>query len=126
MAVNANFLEYNPQVTEQSTAHLVMGQPTPNVIANVMGGTDGTGQFLTLDAATYTMLQEILQSQQTIFISNPYGDDGVNYVRFGPQTGALSTGSGNTVKSARLLPSTAAGPYRTIDVTWTAAVQPPV
>ena len=124
--VSAQLVTYQPAVTEQSTSHLVMGQSTPNVIANAMGGTDGSGTFETFDAVTYNGLQALLQSQKTIYVMDPYGDaNGITYVRFGPQTAGLSTGSGNTVKTATLNPSTASGPHRTIDVTWVAAMPPP-
>ena len=127
MAANAQLITYTPTVNEQSSAHLVMGQAQPNVIANVMGLVDGTGVFETFSAAVYNALQALLQSQQTVFIQCPFGPlTGINYVRFGPQTGALSTGTGNVVKTSALLPSTAAQPHQTTDVSWVAAIRPTV
>ena len=125
-AVAAQFIEFEPQVTEQSTAHLVMGQQTPNVVANVMGLNDGQGTFETFDPNTYASIEALLQSQSTIFVSSPWGPVDTIYVRFGPQTGGMSSGSGNKVKDSTLLPSTAAGMHRTTAVTWTAQARPPV
>ena len=82
------------QTTEQSTAHLVMGQATPNVVANIMGGNDGQATFWTQDSVTYASLQALLQSQATIFVSAPFGRGGTGYYRFGPQTGGLSSARG--------------------------------
>lgn len=125
-AVSAQITQFNPQVTEQSTAHLVMGQSVPNVIANAMGGTDGAATFETFDAPTYNGLQLLLQSQKTIFISNPYGDlHGIDYCRIGPQSGGMSTGMGNKAKSANLHPSTSSAPHHLVQVTWIAQVRPP-
>jgi len=105
----------------------VQGQQTPNVVANVMGLTDGTAEVSTFTAAIYASFQALLTSQKTIFISNPYGPgSGINYVRFGPQTGGMSSGSGNKVHDSNLQPSTAAGPYNRISVTWIAQGRPPV
>lgn len=125
-AINAQCIAWNPQVTEQSTAHLVMGQTTPNVVANVMGGLDGTATFELFDDDTYTAFQNLLQSQRTIFVSSPWGPNDSGYVRFGPQTGAMSSGSGNTVKSAQLMPSVLGSGHRTVQVTWVAQPRPQV
>lgn len=126
-AVSAQIVDFNPQVTEQSTAHLVMGQAVPNVVANTMGKTDGAATFETFDVASYNGLQSLLASQRTIFLSDPFGDQyGVDYVRFGPQSGGMSTGVGNKTKDARLHPSTAAAPHRLTQVTWVAQERPTV
>ena len=125
-AINAQAIEWSAQVTEQSTAHLVMGQQTPNIVANVMGGTDGTATFETFDPDTYAAFQAILQSQATIFVSSPFGPADTCYARFGPQTGGLSSGTGNKVKESALMPSAYAGMHRTTAVTWVAQSRPPV
>ena len=125
-AVAAQIVSFNPQVTEQSAAHLVMGQTFPNVVANAMGGTDGAATFETFDVASYNGLQKLLLSQRVIFLSDPIGDQyGVDYVRFGPQSGGMSTGVGNKTKDANLHPSTASAPHRTTQVTWVAQPRPP-
>ena len=126
MATNAQPISWEPQVTEQSTAHLVTGQATPNVVANVMGGTDGQATLETFDPLTYANLETILQSQATIWVSSPFGLSDSGYVRFGPQTGGLSTGSGNKVKDSSLQASTLANMNRTTDVTFVAQMRPPV
>jgi hypothetical protein len=125
-AVFAQAITWEPQVTEQSAAHLVMGQSVPNVVANVMGGLDGQATFQTFSPQIYAVLQAILQSQQTIFVSSPWGPTDSAYVRFGPQTGGLSTGTGNKVQDSSLMASTLNNMTRTTDVTWVAQNQPPV
>ena len=124
-AVSAQVSAYSPQITEQSAAHMVLGQSTLNVIASAMGGVDGTATFETFDTATYMGLSRLLTSQSTVFISDPFGDNqGVTYVRFGPQPGGSSGGSGNKAKSASLQPSTAAAPHHSLEVSWIAAARP--
>lgn len=118
-AVNANTTNWNPMISEQSAAHLVMGQATPNIIANAMGGTDGSVEFQTFDAPTYNGLQDILTSQKTIFISDPFGLS--YYVRFGPSSGG---GGGSQVLNANLQASTAAAPYRITQSTFVAQLRP--
>lgn len=126
-AAQAQVLHFQPQVTEQSTAHLVMGQSTPNVISNAMGGTDGMVTFWTGTIESYKGLVALLRSQKVLFISDPFGDQyGVTYARFGPQTGGLSAGVGNRVKDVTVQPSTAAAPVRTLQATFVAQPRPPV
>jgi hypothetical protein len=125
-AVAAQVTSWEIQTTEQSTAHLVMGQATPNVVANVMGSNDGQATFWTQDPVTYASLQALLQSQATVFVSAPFGSSDTGYYRFGPQTGGLSSGSGNQVKASSLQPSTATGMVRTTDSTWVSQIRPPV
>ena len=125
-AFNAQVIAWQPQVTEQSTAHLVSGQAYPNVVAANMGGLDGQATFETFDPDTYASLQAMLQSQTTYFVSSPFGIVDTAYVRWGPQTGGASGGSGNKVKDSSLLPSTLAAMHRTTAVTWVAQARPPV
>ena len=125
-AINAQVIEWAAQVTEQSTAHLVLGQATPNVVTNTMGKTDGTATFETFDPTVYNALENLLQSQSTVFVSSPWGPVDTAYVRFGPQTGGSSSGTGNKVKDSTLLPSTFANMHRTTAVTWVAQARPPV
>lgn len=126
-AINAQLTQFNPQVTEQSAAHMVTGQSTLNIIANAMGGTDGAMTFETFTTEIYNGLQLLLQSQKTLFFSDPFGDQyGVTYGRIGPQSGGMSTGMGNKTKSAQLQPSTSAAPYRVVDVTFVAQPRPTV
>lgn len=121
-AVAAQVTQWNPQVTEQSTAHLVAGQPTMNIVANAMGKTDGQATFETFDQPTYAGLEALLLSQKTIFVSLPYAES--HYARFGPATGGLSAGVGNKTKDAQLQASTAAAPYRITTVSWVAQERP--
>jgi hypothetical protein len=121
-AVAAQVTSWSAQVTEQSTAHLVMGQPTPNVVANAMGKTDGVATFETFSNETFNGLEALLLSQATICVSSSFGE--LHYVRFGPQTGGMSSGVGNKTKDAKLHPSTAAGPYRATNVSFIAQPRP--
>lgn len=125
-AVAAQVVAWNPQVTEQSAAHMVMGQPTLNIIANVMGGMDGSCTFETFTAPVYAGLLAVLQSQRTIFVSSPFGSVEGGYVRFGPETGGMSTGNGNKVRDAQLMASTSSGPHRTLSASFVAQTRPPV
>ena len=125
-AFSAQIISWNPQVTEQSTAHLVLGQSTPNVVAANMGGLDGTATFETFDPTTYSNLQGMLTSQTTYFLMSPWGVSDTGYVRFGPQSGGASDGNGNKVKDSTLLPSTLSNMHRTTNVTWVAQARPPV
>ena len=126
-AIAAQVTDFNPQITEQAAAHIVLGQATPNVIANTMGGVDGTATFETFDTPTYQGLTKLLTSQKTVFISDPFGDNqGVTYVRFGPQTGGMSGGSGLKAKDARLHPSTSSAPHHELSVSWVAQPRPSV
>ena len=124
--VSAQFIAFNPQVTEQSTGHQVMGQTTQHIVANTMGATDGTGTYETFDPATYAGITALLQSQKTIFISDPFGGGGY-YVRFSPTTGATggSAGTGNLARDVDLHPSTLSGPHHESRVTFISQPKPP-
>jgi hypothetical protein len=123
-AINAQPTVWNPQTTEQSASHLVLGQTVPNVVANTMGGVDGSGEFQTFTSAIYTGFQSLLTSQKTIFVSDPFGLS--YYLRWGPSTGGSGGGSGNKVSDAQLQASTAAAPYRIVQVSWVAQTRPTV
>jgi hypothetical protein len=125
-AVEANLTQFNPQVTEQSTAHLVMGQSVPNVVASAMGGTDGTGEVWLNSVAAEAAFSLLLKSQRTLFLSSSYGQG--YYVRIAPSTGSSggSGGSGNMAKDQHVAPSTASQPVQTINITWVAQARPPV
>lgn len=125
-AVNAQAIAWQPQITEQSTARLVMGQATPNIVASTMGGKDGQATFETFDPATYVSLQALLTSQSTVFVSSPWGPTDTTYLRFGPQTGGGGGAGGNKVNDSTLLPSTFASMHRTTQVTFVAQARPPV
>ena len=86
--------------TEQSAAHLAMSQAYPTVVANAMGGLDGQLEFFVSTPAVWQALEALLTSQKTVFISTPLGTS--YYVRFGPQSGGMSSGMGNTVYTSAL------------------------
>ena len=125
-AIEAQVIAWQPQITEQSTARLVMGQATPNVVASTMGGLDGQATFETFDPITYQTLRAMLTSQTTIFVSSPWGPMDTTYVRFGPQTGGGGGAGGNKIVDSTLLPSTYANMHRTTQITWAAQARPPV
>ena len=125
-AIEAQVIAWQPQITEQSTARLVMGQATPNVVASTMGGLDGQATFETFDPITYQTLRAMLTSQTTIFVSSPWGPTDTTYVRFGPQTGGGGGAGGNKIVDSTLLPSTYANMHRTTQITWAAQARPPV
>jgi hypothetical protein len=125
-ATNAQVVGWQSQRTEQSTARLVLGQQTPNVVTSTMGGIDGSATFETFDPTTYSKLQQLLISQTTIFVSSPWGPTDTTYVRFGPQSGGGGGGGGTKVQDSSLLPSSYASMHRTTNVTWVAQARPPV
>jgi hypothetical protein len=125
-AIQAQAIAWQPVRTEQSTARLVLGQATPNVVSSSMGGIDGQATFETFDPLTYQGLQSILTSQTTIFVSSPWGPTDSTYVRFGPQSGGGGGGTGNKVQDSTLMASTYANMHRTTQVTFVAQARPPV
>ncbi len=125
-ATNAQPTQWNPQNTEQSTAHMVMGQVVMNMVANTMLNQDFNATWELFDPGVYTAFQALLNSQKTLFISSPWGPHDSGYYRLGPQSGGLSSGVGNKTKSAQLLASTTSGPHRTIDTTAVAQARPSV
>jgi hypothetical protein len=125
-AINAQMQGWEPQTTEASTAHIVNGQAVPNVVADVMGGQDGTATAETFTDAIYAGFQALLTSQATVFVQSPWGPIDTGYVRFGPQTGGLSSGSGNKVKDVTLMPSVVGSGHRSAAVTFVAQARPPV
>lgn len=125
-AINAQFIDWSPTQIEQSTGHPVMGQNVMNVVASTVLQQDFTGTAELFTAAVYTGFQALLNSGQTVFISSPWGTTDSGYFRIGIPSGGLSTGTGSTTKTTKLMPSTAAGPHRTVDTLAVAAARPPV
>ncbi|HEX7355248.1 MAG TPA: hypothetical protein VF288_10500 [Mycobacteriales bacterium] len=125
-AVAAQFTEWNPQNTEQSTATQVLGQTTMVIIASAMMNQDFSGTAEIFDAATYTAFQALLMGQKTVFVSSPWGAADTGWFRIGPQTGGLSSGVGNKAKDTTLHPSTISAPHRTVQITAVAQPRPPV
>lgn len=123
-AVSAQPIQWNPSNTEQSTAHQVLGQATMNIIASAMMGIDMTATMEVFSVAVYAAFYVLLTSQKTIFFSDPFGFS--YYFRIAPGPGGMSSGMGNKAHDTQLLPSTAAGPHRTINVTGVAAPRPAV
>ena len=125
-AVSVNPVSWNPVQTEQSAGHMVMTQPTLNIIASAMMHQDFQGSFWTNTATIYARFQALLASQKTVLILSsvaPTTDSG--YFRVGPQTGGLSTGVGNKAKTTKLELSTRTAPVRTVGITAVAQARPP-
>ena len=125
-AVSANPTQWQPVNTEQSAAHMVTGQQTLLIVANEMMHQDFNATFEIFNSNTYSLLQALLKSQKTIFISSPFGAEDTGYFRIGPQTGGMSSGMGNKTKNTTLLASTSAAPHRTIQITAVAQNRPNV
>lgn len=126
-AVSVNPLSWNPVQTEQSAGHMVMTQPTLNIVASAMMHQDFQGSFWTNTATVYKRFQALLTSQKTVMVLSsiaPTTDSG--YFRVGPQSGGLSTGVGNKAKTTKLEASTKTAPVRTVGVTAVAQARPPV
>lgn len=125
-AINAQFISWSPLQVEQSTGHPVMGQNVMNVVASTMLNQDFNGTAELFAANVYTGFEALLTSGQTVFISSPWGAQDSGYFRIGLASGGLSTGTGSTVKTTKLMPSTVAGPHRTVDIVAVAAARPTV
>lgn len=123
-AISAQPIQWNSSITEQSAAHQVLGQQTMNVIASAVMGTDMTATLEIFDAPTYNGLITLLTSQKTVFFSDPFGKS--YYFRIAPGPGGMSSGMGNKVHDSQLLPSTGAGPHRTVNLTGIAQPRPQV
>lgn len=123
-AIDAQPIQFNPSITEQSAAHQVLGQQTMNIIASAVMGTDMTATMEVFDAPTFNALMALATSQKTIFFSDPYGHS--YYFRIAPGPGGMSSGMGNKVHDSQLLPSTAAAPHRTVSLTGVAQPRPQV
>ena len=125
-AINAQPLSWNPLQVEQSTANVVLGQSVMSVISSTLLHQDFNATMVMFTPAIYTGFQALLTSQSTIFISSPFGANDSGYFRIGPQSGGMSSGSGNTTKNTTLNASTVAGPYREVAITAIAAARPTV
>jgi hypothetical protein len=103
-----------------------MGQNVLNVVASTVLNQDFTGTAELFTAAVYTGFEALLTSGSIVFISSPWGATDSGYFRIGIPSGGLSTGSGSTTKTTKLMPSTSSGPHRTVDTLAVAAPRPPV
>jgi len=124
-AVSAQVTNWQPVNTLPATAHQVMGQKVMNFVQDVPLNQDFSATFEVFHAAIYDALEALLTSGATIFISSPFAATDTGWFKVGPQSGGLSTGNGVQTKQATLLPSTAAAPHRTIQITAIAAARPP-
>jgi hypothetical protein len=123
-AVDPLVTTWNPSQTEQSSANQVLNQTTQNVVAGAMGATDMTASASTFSAAVYQALWNLVTSQKTIFVSDPFGLS--YYFRLGPQPGGMSSGAGNKTHDTQLNTSIAAAPYRTVAMTGIGQARPAV
>lgn len=125
-AIYAQPTSWNPLQVEQSAAHMVTGLQTMNIVANAMMRQDFNATFTIFDNSTYAVLESLVASQITCFVSSPWGSPDSNWYRFGPQSGGLSTGTGNKTKDTTLHASAAPAGYRDVAVTAVAQPRPPV
>lgn len=124
-AINAQAIQWNPSVTEQAAAHMVLGQKTMNIYASVVQNTDMSATMEIFSASIYNGLLTLITSQKTLWFSDPYGL-GPYYFRVAIAPGGMSSGSGSKVHDTQLMPSTAAGPHRTVSITGVSQPRPPV
>lgn len=125
-AVNAQMITWTPIQTEQSTANQVINQVHMNVVANAMMAQDFNGSAEIFSDAVYSAFNALLISQATIFISSPWGPIDSGYFRIGPQSGGMSSGTGNTAKNTTLQPSVFGAGHRTVAITAIAQPRPQV
>ncbi len=107
---------------EQATSHIVLGQKFPSIVSAAMGGKDGQLTIQTTTAAQWAQLQNVINSQATLWMTNMVGDG--LYVRVGPAPGGMSSGYGLQSKQAQLVPSDASNPVRTITLMYQEVAQP--
>jgi hypothetical protein len=123
-AVDPMVTAWNPSQTEQSSSNQVLNQTTQVVVAGAMGAMDLTASVSCFSAASYQAMNGLATSQQTIFVSDPFGLS--YYFRLGPQPGGMSSGTGNKVHDTQLNMSVASAPYRTIAITGIGQARPAV
>ncbi len=107
---------------EQATSHIVLGQKFPSIVSAAMGGKDGQLTIQTTTAAQWAQLQNVINSQATLWMTNMVGDG--LYVRVGPAPGGMSSGYGLQSKQAQFVPSDASNPVRTITLMYQEVAQP--
>ena len=122
LAVSPFVKAYTMTQTEQSAAHIQLGQSFATVVASAMGGKDGTITVQTTTPAQWTALEALINAQQICWMTNNLGDG--LYVRIGPQPGGMSSGMGNTAKQSQVKPAGTNNPTRQITLTYIEMARP--
>ncbi len=122
LAVSPFVKAYTMTQTEQSAAHIQLGQSFATVVASAMGGKDGTITVQTTTPAQWTALEALINAQQICWMTNNLGDG--LYVRIGPQPGGMSSGMGNTAKQSQVKPAGTNNPTRQITLTYIEMAKP--
>ncbi len=114
--------------TAQQTAHTVLGPPNtttyPTIVSSAIGGRDGTLTVETHSATEFAAVEQLVNTQNTMWLSSPYGD-GI-YLRYGPQPGGMSSGVGNKTHDTATVPSPASTPVRTTALSYVGQPRPAV
>lgn len=122
-AVNAQPIQWNVQNYEQSSTHPVLSQTTANVVSSAMQVSDLVATFSIFSAAIYQAFFNLATSQQTVFVSDPFGFS--YYFRLAPAPGG-SGGGGHKAHDSQLQASSAGGPHRILAVTGIGQPRPAV
>lgn len=122
LATSMTVMSYSMTQMEQMAAHQLPGLSFPQVVASAMGGKDGSIQVETVNTAQWNALEAAINSQQVMWLINPFGE-GI-YARIGLAPGGMNSGNGSTSKQAHVLPSPASVPYRQITLTYNQVAKP--
>ncbi len=122
LATSMTVTSYSMTQMEQMAAHQLPGLSFPQVVASAMGGKDGSIQVETVNTAQWNALEAAINSQQVMWLINPFGE-GI-YARIGLAPGGMNSGNGSTSKQAHVLPSPASVPYRQITLTYNQLAKP--
>lgn len=123
MNTELNVTAYSGSVTEASAVHKPLGDTRFVVVADTVGGDDGTLTIQTFDTTTYNAVVAISTSQAVWWLTSPFGFG--EYVRFGPMPGGMSSGMGNRVRNSTMKASSVSTPNRSISMTYV-GVYPPI
>lgn len=121
MAVSLQFGATHTQ-TEMSQTYKLAGRPLPVIIADTIGGMDGTDVVITTSDAAYQQLSTILAAQAIMLRQTIIGQESF-YVRLGV---LISSGEGATNKSSVLLKSSPSNPVRNVSVSYLEVTGPPI
>jgi len=123
-ATLANAVDWNPSVSEQAQAHQVLGQQTAAIMAYAVQRPDMAATLELFTAAQYSGMVALCTSQQSVFVSDPFG--GVNlspYYRLAQTPGGMGSAPAH---NTQLQPSTSSGPHRVMRVSGIATPRPAV
>jgi hypothetical protein len=114
---------HNTTVSEQSTPQYAQGVPLPSVLADVVGGRDGTMTVETFTGAAFLNVERMGTSQAVYWLTSPFGFSA--YVRLGIAPGGMSMGGQpNPTRASKLHKSSAANPHYTTTLQYVAVGRP--